>query len=566
VLAPHANPLPAEQAGRGRRNAGICFLTVLHLAALAILLWSEIDLAARAAFVLAWGTINGFWLVLFRRPIAAALLSLTLVVILILLSRFKHDTLMITVNFIDVMLVDLGTFSFLLGIMPKLAWKLAVAVTVLAALLVCALRIDQFRVRRSASALLFIFCASGLAALSFALPVNREDEFDDDQYVSKFVRSGMVAGFDLITRGVLQADPTGHDHLDLTQGSPCDPVGKLPHIVMVFDESSFDASMLPQVVLPPGYRDRFRSSDGNIRSFIVEGAGGPSWYTEYNVLAGLSVRSYGRFADSVTRLAAGRVKRGLPHALRRCGYSTYTLYSWFGAFAAARDFETGAGIEHFLDANQLHTGPADTDIFYYNKAISVISDARARGPAFVFVYLAANHFPWTYRYRPDLLPEWINRGNPFEIDEYLRRQELSLLDYAQFKEDLARRFPGEPFLLVRFGDHQPRFAKHFVRPGLSASDVARRIAERDPLYFTTYYAIEGVNFRPVNLSSALDPLDAPYLPVVVLEAAGVPLDASFAEQKQSLTRCGGLFYACADGAEARRFNRLLMDAGLIEGL
>jgi hypothetical protein len=61
-------------------------------------------------------------------------------------------------------------------------------------------------------------------------------------------------------------------------------------------------------------------------------------------------------------------------------------------------------------------------------------------------------------------------------------------------------------------------------------------------------------------------LDAPHLPVVVLEAAGVPLDAAFAEQKRILHRCRGLFYFCSNGAEARRFNRLLIDAGLIEGL
>ncbi len=120
--------------------------------------------------------------------------------------------------------------------------------------------------------------------------------------------------------------------------------------------------------LRPNYRERFRSSDGETRAFVVEGAGGPSWYTEYNVLTGLSVRSYGRFAESVTRLAAGRVKRGLPYALRKCGYSTYSLYSWFGAFAGARGFQTSTGIEHFLDAKQLHTGPADTDIFFYDHA------------------------------------------------------------------------------------------------------------------------------------------------------------------------------------------------------
>ena len=52
----------------------------------------------------------------------------------------------------------------------------------------------------------------------------------------------------------------------------------------------------------------------------------------------------------------------------------------------------------------------------------------------------------------------------------------------------------------------------------------------------------------------------------VLESAGLPLDPSFAEQKKIFERCNGLFYSCAGGAEARRFNRLLIDAGLIRGL
>ena len=53
--------------------------------------------------------------------------------------------------------------------------------------------------------------------------------------------------------------------------------------------------------------------------------------------------------------------------------------------------------------------------------------------------------------------------------------------------------------------------------------------------------------------------------LVVLQAAGVPLDPTFVEQKKILGRCRGLFYLCAGGAEARRFNRLLIDAGLIQG-
>ena len=48
--------------------------------------------------------------------------------------------------------------------------------------------------------------------------------------------------------------------------------------------------------------------------------------------------------------------------------------------------------------------------------------------------------------------------------------------------------------------------------------------------------------------------------------AGIPLDPSFEEQKNIMLRCKGVFYACKDGAEARRFNRLLIEAGFIKGL
>jgi hypothetical protein len=550
-----------------RRHAvALALLAALHLGAFGILLWSEAEPAARVAFVLTWGVLNFFWLVLLRRPLTSAALSLAVILILVVLSQFKHSVLMMTATFVDLMVIDFATFLFFITVNPGLVWKFALAVALSIPLWVVLWRTDPFRMRRSRALLGCLLCLAALATLSLRLPTDREDEFYPHQYVSKFARSAAVAAVDLTSGGVLEADGAVADRLNLGAGAACEPARKLPHIVMVFDESSFDITMMPGVKVPPDYRDRFRSSDGKIREFVVEGAGGPSWYTEYNVLTGLSARSYGRFAESVTRLAAGRVKRGLPHVLRTCGYSTYSLYSWFGAFVGARGFQTSAGIEHFLDAKQLHTGPADTDTFYYDHAARVIAQDPAHGPLFVFVYLAMNHFPWDFRYRPDLLPDWVNPGNPFEIDEYLRRQELSAHDYAQFKARLAREFPDQQFLLVRFGDHQPLFAKRFLDPTLDQAEVAARILRRDPRYFTTYYAVEGINFEPVDLSSALDTLDAPYLPLVVLEAAGVPLDPTFVEQKKILGRCRGVFYLCADGAEARRFNRLLIDAGLIAGL
>ena len=120
---------------------------------------------------------------------------------------------------------------------------------------------------------------------------------------------------------------------------------------------------------------------------------------------------------------------------------------------------------------------------------------------------------------------------------------------------------------MRFGDHLPGFAPYLFDPELDEAARAERFAARDPRFLTTYYAVNTVNFRmPHSLSPALDKLEAPYLPLVVLEAAGLPLDATFAEQKRIFQRCQGLFYQCGGGAEARRFNRLLIDAGLIKGL
>src|SRR5262249_54510140 len=156
----------------------------------------------------------------------------------------------------------------------------------------------------------------------------REEQFQPREYVSKFVRSASVAAVDLATRGVLEADAFVPDRLPA--GGGCSVQTRRPHILLGFGESSFDATMLPGVKVPAGYRERFRSYDGKQRALLVEGAGGPSWYTEYNVLTGLSVRSYGRFSESVTLLATGKVDRGLPRTLQACGYKTISLYSWFG--------------------------------------------------------------------------------------------------------------------------------------------------------------------------------------------------------------------------------------------
>ncbi len=546
---------------------GLAAVAVAHLAALGVIYLTEWGFVHSVLALLAWGLLNFAWLVVLRRPAISAALSLTTLILLILASQFKFDILWMTLSFFDFLIIDPDSVAFLLGLFPSLRVIGIIAAILAVPLLIWAWRVDPFRLRRWVSATGAAVCLAGLSVLSLAEPEEAWEPFEGVNHLSNFARSGVTQVPEFLFRGWFEADAESPQRLSAVSQERCRLAAKPPHIIMVLDESSFDITAAPGIKVPPDYRRHFVSFDGQQRSFIAEGAGGPTWYSEYNVLTGLAARSFGHFKYFVTRIAANRVQRGLPRALRRCGYKTITLYPTAGAFLGARRFQKTTGVERFVDQAEL--GAADDqqpDSYYFNQALRTIERERTRNPLFLFVYLTANHFPWTAAYRPELTPDWRGLGNDPPVDEYIRRQTMSARDYAAFLARLERDFPGESFLLVRFGDHQPAIAAKIVDPTLDDAGIAQRIQAYDPRYFTTYYAIDAVNFKPVNLSSALHTIEGPYLPLIVQEAAGLPLDPSFVEQKKILQRCNGLFYACADGAEARRFNRMLINAGLIKGL
>jgi phosphoglycerol transferase MdoB-like AlkP superfamily enzyme len=561
------NRLMRTEAKASRRDTLMFSLVaLLHVAALIVMSATEADWVARAAFLLVWGLFNCFWLALFRRPAVAALLSLEFVVALTLLSRFKFDKLWMTVDFVDLMIIDRDTSAFLLAAFPSLRGWIALAAAATAALLVVAWRFDSRRIPLRTSLAVGALCMAALVALSLGFPTGLDEDFVSQNYVSKFARSGIEAIHEYALHGYMQADASAARTLDASPAAECNPSAKLPHIILLHDESSFDITVAPGIKVPSGYASHFQSFDGRARKLVVEGAGGPSWFTEFNVLTGLSVRSFGRFATSATRIAAGRVVRGLPLSLRRCGYKTWSLYPFYGAFLGSRAFQTTVGIEHYLDMLDLGTRDFEADRFYFDQASKIIARERGNGPLFLYVYTVANHFPWDTRLRPGLTPDWRDLGNEPDVDEYIRRQGMTAQDYRAFLGRLTREFPTESFLIVRYGDHQPQFGPRVIDPSLGKEALARRLEASDPRYFTTYYAVDAVNFAAVDLSSAIDTLDAAYLPLAIQEAAGVPLDPGFAEQKRILQRCHGQFFHCADGAEARRFNRLLIDAGSLKGL
>jgi hypothetical protein len=560
-------PLIATSARGWRLRAAL--VALVYAAAGAVLILTEYGPFATTLSFLTLALLIFAGIAIFGRPGIAAALPLALIAALIALSQFKYGILQLTLTFLDFLIIDSDTVSFMNSVFPSLRGQVALAALLSIPVLWLIWRLDPFRIRRLTALAGAVVSLAAIVALSIAVPEQPWEPFQGVNHISNLARSGVASASQLASDGWLEAAAKSPGETPMAVASTgCAASARRPHIIMLLDESSFDIRSAPGIKVPAGYGDLFKSIDGQQRRFVAEATGGPTWYTEFNVLSGLSVRSFGKMKFYVTRIAAGRIARGLPRALRDCGYQTFSLYPTYGNFLDAREYQHSTGINRLIDMAEMGvTEDMQPDTFYFDQARRLIARERQKeGPLFAFVYLTANHFPWTSVYRPDLTPDWQAPGNTPEIDEYIRRQMMTAQAYKEFVARLRSDFPDDSFLIVRFGDHQPAISHKLIEPRLAPRELADRLMTYDPRYYATYYAIDAINFEPVKGPAVMDTVDAAYLPLVIQEAAGIPLDPSFEEQKKIMLRCKGVFYACKDGAEARRFNRLLIDAGIIKNL
>src|ERR1700693_1809990 len=278
-MASAPNPGPsATFAAAGLASVGIWRLLAIaapHLAALAVMLQTETDLGSRTGFLLSWGILNCFWIALLRRPALSGALSLTLVVVLILLSRLKHDIVQMTANFVDLMVIDRDTAAFLFTIFPNLRWSVIGAGLVIIPLMYALWWLDPFRIRRLPAAACALACLAALVGYAFAWPDEAWRGYYDDGYLSKFSRSGVSAVSDFINYGFMESDAAARERLKVPLLDSCHPKGLRPNIIMIHDESSFDVRDASGIKVPAGYGSPFKSYDGKERKFMAGSKGGP---------------------------------------------------------------------------------------------------------------------------------------------------------------------------------------------------------------------------------------------------------------------------------------------------
>ncbi|MCB1484167.1 MAG: sulfatase-like hydrolase/transferase [Hyphomicrobiaceae bacterium] len=349
-------------------------------------------------------------------------------------------------------------------------------------------------------------------------------------------------------------------------GGPCVVARSAPHVILIHQESGFPPSLFPSITYDRALDPYFVSFDGKVHKLGVETYGGGSWLTEFSLLSGISTYSFGRAGRFAQALMRGRIKESVPQSFARCGYQTATFYTMRSNFVGSGPFYKSIGFKDFFDADaQGAKSYFERDSFYYGNVIKYLVNTFKTSPAqrvLVYVLTNATHHPYNYKMSPEIdVPQPENK-NSADMNEYLRRMMIAKWDYDAFKSELAKRFPREKFVIVRYGDHQPLITREVPESErlLPPSTSARGSR---PAKLVTYYVVDAIGYTPPELPD-FDILDVPYLSSIIARSAHLPLTDSHLARLSLMKLCQGHYFFCKRRAAVLDFHRRLLDAKLID--
>ena len=344
----------------------------------------------------------------------------------------------------------------------------------------------------------------------------------------------------------------------------CTASQKPPHIVLIHQESLYPLSIFPKVAYDLALDRFFLSGDNQLHKLRVETYGGASWVTDFSIFTGVSARSFGYVRPFVPVFMRGRLKETLPQWLGKCGYRNVMFFPFDGNYLALDKFYKSIGFDEAFDRKaQGLTSWHERDRVYFQNALNEIErDLAARkGPLFIYVQTMTAHGPFNTPFVPEENVAGGGLGTSAELSEYLRRVAIVAKDGGFLIDELKRRFPGERFLVVRFGDHHPQITRDLL--GLPPDPRITVDWTDTPDAFITFYALSGINFTVPPLP-AYDVLDVPFLDTVILDAAGLPLTAAQQERKRLMQLCAGRYFECKHREEILTFHRRLMDSWIVQ--
>lgn len=502
------------------------------------------------------------------RLLIAAILVPTLVGIIVHAGAVKHHLLQMNLHAYDVIfyLTSGPTLGFMWSEYRSLLAQLIAAVAGTIAFCVFAYRIDTTRVSRlhALGATVLMIAMTALAA-NYKGERSHTQQYWDDLTLSTFY-SSMSDAVDTLWRGQLidaARDSGGLPAFAIPHD--CTTGGKPPHIVLIHQESVVPPAIVPGVDYDKSLDPFFKSFDGKTHTLRVETYGGASWLTEFSILMGVSTYSFGTMRTFVHSAMSGKIRDTLPETLTRCGYRNVAFFPGDKNFVSYAKFYSAAGIPEIRDIREMKgTRINERDRFYYDQALGTLEKQikESSKPLFAYVLTMATHGPYDRVYAPELNVPGGGPGTNPEMNEFLRRLALAHEDYNYLIAELKRRFPGEKILVVHYGDHHPVATRAYLGYGDVEHPQDVPLA-KDSIGFHTYYAVQGINYEPPPLPD-VGILDVPYLGMVVIDSARLPLSDANRERKRLLQVCGGRYYGCEDRRQILTFHRRLIDSGLLD--
>lgn len=325
-------------------------------------------------------------------------------------------------------------------------------------------------------------------------------------------------------------------------------------IVVFLQESQFNPATLAGCPATLCGLDAFGAGRGTVAHgpLQVPVFGGGTWLSEFAFATGVPHDAFGPAGEFASFSIAPHVRRSFVRSLRAAGYRTVGVYPTRGGMMNGRLAYAGYGFDTFLEASELGlSGAWDTpDEQVHEAARRVLARERRHDrPLFLFVLTVFNHAEHGVRMErvpADLLAE---ASRHFASADEAR----SVADYVwrsrAFERELERTRAAvldtpRPAVFAWFGDHQPPFAH-----AISLRERVRSLPTETgtvPARYQTWYAVASNRAERAEGAAAPVPraLDLAFLPGLLAQTAGAPIDDWLAANIWARMQCAGLLAAC----------------------
>ncbi|TWO69654.1 sulfatase-like hydrolase/transferase [Caenimonas sedimenti] len=280
--------------------------------------------------------------------------------------------------------------------------------------------------------------------------------------------------------------------------------------------------------------------------------GGGTWLSEFALSTGVPHTLFGAGGDFAPFNVAPAVRRSFVRSLRAAGYRTVAVYPVLGNMMNARQAYAAYGFDRFYDSAELGMdGTFETsDQQVHDAALRVLREEQKHGrPVFLFaltIFNHAEHGVRMHRVPPPLLERagasFADPAVARNVADFIWRSQL----FEQAMERTAQQLLGgtRPAVLAWFGDHQPPFGN---APQLRQN--MQHFGGADPGFparFETWYHVAANVGAPRQASPRM--MDIVFLPSLLAEAAGAPMDDWLVANRAVRERCAGLLAECKEAA------------------